>query len=82
VIELGASTEAPFTGDRVNFSIYATSDSNTGRWPLAQATLDFGDGSSLSVSQSCVSPGQTLTTNHVYNRVGDFHNHGESGTSL
>lgn len=72
VIELDASTEVPFTGDRVSFSAYALSDSYTRKWPVAQAMLDFGDGSSLSVSQSCISPGQTLTANHVYNRVGDF----------
>jgi hypothetical protein len=72
VIELEASTEVPFTGDQVSFDAYATSDSFTGRWPLAQATLDFGDGSSLSVSGACAGQSQTLTANHVYRSVGDF----------
>jgi hypothetical protein len=72
VIELEAGTSVPFTGDRVSFDAYATSLSLTGRWSLAQATFDFGDGSTLSVSSPCASPGQTLTASHVYSRTGDF----------
>jgi Protein of unknown function (DUF4232) len=46
---------------------------SAGQWSLAQATVDFGDGTSQSVTASCAGQGSsTLTASHVYQAGGSF----------
>jgi hypothetical protein len=66
VVSPGA--EVAFTGDVVTAVVSAFSDPGL---PLAQATLDFGDGTEV-VTQSCARPAPALTAGHVYHRAGTF----------
>lgn len=63
-----------FTGQPLRMTLSSQPDGpSTSDWPLAQATVAFGDGSSQSITASCAGRGSpALTVDHVYQTAGDF----------
>jgi hypothetical protein len=76
-VDVSTETEIAFTGDLVTASVSVDGSgdySYAGKWyraALAQATLDFGDGTEV-VTQSCARPVPALTAGHVYHQAGTF----------
>ena len=72
-VQLDAANSIAFTGQPLGVTVLSDADGTPGNWTLAQATVDFGDGSSRSVTASCAGRGAPLvTTSHVYRTSGRF----------
>jgi Protein of unknown function (DUF4232) len=77
-VSLEPSDQVPFTGDTVTVTAQASTSINPLRWlRLASLTVAFGDGVSVSATQSCTGAHQApaasgLPVRHVYRRAGQF----------
>jgi len=77
-LSLEPSDQVPFTGEVVTVTAQATPTTAPVRWlRLASVTVSFGDGASVSASQSCASRHQApavsgLAVRHAYRRAGRF----------
>jgi hypothetical protein len=72
-VQLDPASGTTYAGERVTVTVLGNLYGDPGQWSLAQATVDFGDGSSQSVTASCTGQGSsTLTASHVYQAGGSF----------
>jgi hypothetical protein len=70
-VQLNPTDSIVFTGHPLSVTVLGGPPG--GEWPLAQATVEFGDGSSQSVTSRCAGPGSSaMTASHAYQAAGRF----------
>jgi hypothetical protein len=72
-VHIDAASSVVFTGHPLDVTVLSEADGQSDTWPLAQATVNFGDGTSRSVTASCTGRASpALTLSHVYQTTGRF----------
>jgi Protein of unknown function (DUF4232) len=73
-VQADPASWAAYAGQTVSATVLSNVDSVPGQqWPMAEVTVDFGDGSSGSATATCAGHGSSaLTVSHVYGAGGRF----------
>lgn len=73
-VQLNPADGVVFTGQPLGVTVLSQDGGGPATdWPLAQATVSFGDGSSQSITASCAGRGSpTLSADHAYAKSGRF----------